>query len=242
MKIVALGDTHGRSIWKEIIDKETNVDKWVFIGDYFDTHGGGYSANRQIENFKDIIAFKKANPEQVVLLFGNHDFHYIKGANETYSGHQPAYAIDICEILEEALREGLMQMCYKNDKFLFSHAGLTKTWVTNSFNDEPDAELPTIENVEKSVNDLFKYKPYKFRFTMGQNFSGSGNDICQPPIWVRPESLIKDMFDGVTCVVGHTTVKELGLNSEYPNIILIDCLGTSQQYLVIENNIPRIEK
>lgn len=79
MKIIVIADIHGRSIWKEIISKENDFDSVIFLGDYFDTHGGGYSANRQIENFKDIIAYKKANMDKVTLLIGNHDVHYCRG-------------------------------------------------------------------------------------------------------------------------------------------------------------------
>jgi predicted phosphodiesterase len=86
MKITIIGDTHGRSKWKNIVEKEKDADKIIFIGDYFDAKDGGYSANRQIENFKEIVEFKRNNPDKVILLIGNHDFHYLKGVNEEYSG------------------------------------------------------------------------------------------------------------------------------------------------------------
>ncbi len=40
MKIVCLGDIHGRSIWKEIAKKEANFDKFIFLADYFDSREG----------------------------------------------------------------------------------------------------------------------------------------------------------------------------------------------------------
>lgn len=235
-KIIALGDTHGRNQWKAIVDKEKDSDKIIFIGDYFDTHGGGYSANRQIENFKDIIEFKKANPDNVVLLIGNHDFHYMKNARETYSGYQHSYAADIQELLEQALSDGLMQICYKHNDFFFSHAGLSKTWVEETFM----SEQPNLDNMVDTINDLFKDSVYYFRFNIGINLSETGNDICQTPIWIRPESLLLDMFDGIRCVVGHTTCNKLDLNDDFPQLIMIDCIGTSGEYLVIENGIPRV--
>ena len=97
MKLIALGDIHGRSIWKDIVNLEKDANKIVFIGDYFDSHNSGYSGNRQIENFKDIIAFKEANPDKVITLTGNHDYHYIRGIGETYSGYQGGYALEIGE-------------------------------------------------------------------------------------------------------------------------------------------------
>jgi len=86
VRIIALGDTHGRTDWKQIISNE-KFDKVVFMGDYFDTYED-ISPEQQKENFKDIIAYKKANMNKVVLLFGNHDFHYLRNINETYSGYQ----------------------------------------------------------------------------------------------------------------------------------------------------------
>jgi predicted phosphodiesterase len=36
MKIIALGDTHGRTMWKDIVAKESDADKIVFNGDLSD--------------------------------------------------------------------------------------------------------------------------------------------------------------------------------------------------------------
>jgi hypothetical protein len=228
MKIVALGDTHGRVIWKDIIDQEImSADKIIFIGDYFDTHGGGVSGNKQIVNFKKLLQLKREYPSKVVLLFGNHDFHYIRGIGETYSGYQAAYAVDIGAAIGDAISEGLVQMCFKHENFVFTHAGVTMTWCVDNEVDLTD--------LETSINDLFKYKPHAFKFAMGDNFSNTGDDVTQPPIWVRPESLLRDMVDGITCVVGHTTVKELGIS---PKLILIDTLGISEEFLIINDGVP----
>ena len=71
MKIIAIGDLHGRTLWKYIVSK-VDFDVVVFIGDYFDTHEN-ISPVQQIENFKELLDYKKQLPEKVVLLFGNHD-------------------------------------------------------------------------------------------------------------------------------------------------------------------------
>jgi hypothetical protein len=237
-RVCAIGDIHGRVNWKEIVAKEVVSDRIIFMGDYFDTHNAGVSGNKQLVNFKEILAFKRANPEQVVMLFGNHDYHYIPGMasrGETYSGYQGAYAHDFGEAIQDALSDDSVQMCWIYDKFVFSHAGLTKTWCQRVLgSDEARGEL-----LQTAVNDMFKFQPLAFGFMMGDNFSQTGNDVCQGPIWVRPQSLIPDMLDGITCVVGHTTVTQLGLREELPNIILIDCLGTSGEYLIIEDGIPK---
>ena len=233
MKIVALGDTHGRYNWKDIVAKESDADKIVFIGDYFDTHDD-VTPEQQIDNFLSILEYKKANMDKVVLLIGNHDYHYTGYAYSTYSGYQYGAAPRIREILLEALKDDLMQMCYKHDIYVFTHAGITKTWATRCNID--------INDLENSINETFKTKPMYFDFTMGDNFSQTGNDITQTPIWVRPQALLSDKLDDIVYIVGHTTVVKLGLMEELPNLILIYCLGTTGEYLVLENDIATAKK
>ena len=234
MKITCLGDTHGRTIWKDIVAKENDSDLIIFMGDYFDTRDN-ITTEEQINNFKEIIEFKKNNIDKVILLIGNHDYHYMKGVDEQYSGHQRINSFVITDVIEDALSEDLLQMCYQVDNYIFTHAGVTNSWAKSNEID--------VENLQQSINDLFKYQRYSFRFTMGYNFSQTGNDVTQSPIWVRPQSLFRDMIsDGVTkfvCVVGHTTMDQLGIG---PTIIITDCLGTSQEYLIIENGEPRSSK
>lgn len=71
MKIIALGDIHGRDIWKDIVKKESDADKIVFVGDYVDTHDN-ISPYKQVDNFKEIVEYKKENKDKVILLIGNH--------------------------------------------------------------------------------------------------------------------------------------------------------------------------
>ena len=223
MKIISVGDTHGRDIWKTIVKIEEDFDKFVFIGDYFDTRDG-IDATTQIQNFKEILEFKKENPDKVILLIGNHDFHYLKGCGETYSGYQQYAAIDINEVLQPALASGYLQICYVYDDLIFSHAGLTNTWCETNEID--------LYNIEESVNVKFMKKMEAFRFEYGENLDRSGDDVTQSPIWVRIRSLLKDMVKGFTYIIGHTTIKELHMAN---SIIAIDCLGTSKEYLVIKD-------
>lgn len=228
MKIVALGDIHGRVIWKEIVAQElASCDKFIFMGDYFDTRNGGVSGNKQIENFKEILQLKRDNPDKVVLLFGNHDFHYIPGIGENYTGFQAAYYVDIGSNIRDAISQNLVQMCFKHEQYVFTHAGVTMTWCV-------DNEVDT-SDLESYINDLFKYQPSAFKFTVGDNLSRTGDDMTQSPIWVRPESLLRDMVGGIVCVAGHTTVTEIAISRK---LILIDALGTSEEYLIITDGIP----
>ncbi len=240
MKVIALGDIHGRNIWQKIVDQNKDADKIVFIADYFDSKEN-ISAQKQKDNFRNIIAFKRANMNKVVLLFGNHDFHYLKTTDQEYSGFQPLHKIDIQELLYEAIDQDLIQMCYLYKNILFSHAGVTKTWLKNTgycTNEDP---------LYVFINDIFKYQPNAFKFTMGSNYSKHGDDITQSPIWVRSRSLYTDKIDGYIQVVGHTVMDTIsglngsrkiytnGMTVETSGVVFIDTLGTSGEYLEINN-------
>ena len=195
MKIVALGDTHGRTMWKQIVEIEKDADKIVFVGDYFDSHDN-ISGSLQIQNFENILQHKRDNPEQVVLLFGNHDYHYI--VNEHYSGYNSMYASQYEQVIKKGISEDLLQMCYKVGEATFTHAGITKTWLENvgyysKYNKK---------DLEEFINDLFKYKPIAFKF---EGSSSYGDSVESSPIWVRPKSLMIDPpKEEITQIVGHT--------------------------------------
>lgn len=225
MHIVAIGDIHGRTQWKQIVEMEDLATRIVFIGDYFDSwHVNGAD---QIENFKEILELKRANPEKVILLMGNHDFQYVY-PGERYSGYNDAYAAEYREIIGDALRDGLLQMAHEEDGYLFTHAGVTEEWcVINGI-------MLSKEPVAVRINDLyFKEDPGAFKFNK-EDRSGCGEDSRQSPIWVRPDALFPAIIDRYVQVVGHTT-QEDGIDiSKYDNLILIDAIGAGE-YLVISD-------
>jgi len=224
MKILAIGDTHGKNFWEGLKNLIEEYDKFIFLGDYFDSFD--IEPIIQLDNFNKIIEFKKLYSDKVELLIGNHDYHYFPSIREEYSGYQPTMRFDYQNALTEAYNKGLLNVCYKHDIYLFSHAGLTKSWCTNNNID--------INNIVDSVNDLFKYSPLKLGFTIGGNLSYYGDDITQGPFWVRPNSLYRDALDFYIHVVGHTAFKTI---QEYSsNIIVTDCLDTINQYLHIDEN------
>lgn len=230
-KIVCWGDLHGRNCWKDIVAQNSNADLYISIGDYLDTHEN-ITGEQQLENFKDIRKFKEDNKDKVVLLFGNHDFHYLDVAQEQYSGFQSGMQWVFKDTLDEALKKDLLQMCYIQDKFLFTHAGVSKTWLKNS-NYTFDEPLMTF------INEIFKYQPKHFKFNGRDPY---GDDITQSPIWIRPESLFEDGLKEYIHVVGHTTQNSINPPKGDSNMWFIDTLGTSGEYLVIENNEINIRK
>lgn len=213
MKTLILGDTHGRDNWKSHIEQET-PDKLIFVGDYFDAKSNIPYYQEQ-QNFQDIIELKKSRPEDVVLLLGNHDLHYM--LPEQYSGYQWHHAPDIEELLENNIE--FLQWAYEQDGFLFTHAGVTKTWCENN-------KIDPQEDLVEQINNL---TPWNFRF-VGDSFYG--DDIMASPVWVRPESLSQDKVDGFRHVVGHTRQQNIDLH--HPAAVLIDAIEHGQALLLEE--------
>lgn len=224
MKTIVIGDIHGADVWKKIVHRE-KPDKTIFLGDYLDSFD--ISTSQQLANFLDLVEYKRANPDSVVLLIGNHDYHYTSIASERYSGFQIGLYYQVQPLIDQMVRGRELQAAHSQGRFLFSHAGLTKTW----------AQLAGIDiektDIAGSINDVLFYQGRLFRFMGGDYY---GEDITQSPIWVRPKSLKEDMVPDYTHVVGHTYQKTLQIGE---NIIFIDTLPNGQ-YLIIEDNVPRI--
>jgi len=226
MKTIFLGDTHGRSLWKDIVAKET-PDRVVFIGDYFDSYDIG-SAEQQF-NFKDIITFKENNECEVIMLVGNHDYHYYPGG-ETYSGYQYGAAPAIRQLLEENKHH--LQMCYQLDNILCSHAGIGHNWLV-------EQEKYESGNIADFVNDIWNYKPIKFIF---YGLDPYGDSKTQTPIWIRPRSLMagnKDTFlkKDYIQIVGHTGVDQIDIKGKSTGgrYYFIDALDAGE-YLILTDD------
>lgn len=232
-KIVCIGDLHGRDCWKQIVEQEKDADLFVFVGDYFDTYLPiGHS--EQIFNFEEIVRFKNKF-KKVVMLIGNHDYHYFPeiGYNGT-SGYQagPA-ALNIGYTLNKHRKH--LRMAYMKDGILFTHAGVTRTFLNRV------GYKGT--KIDRFINNLWKYKPLVFNF---YGFDPYGDNVTQTPIWVRPESLMRDAKGLVPVqVVGHTGQKKIDIEGKATGkkFFFIDTLGhEARQYLIIDNGEFKLGK
>ena len=130
-KIAVVPDVHGKSFWEKAKENIDSVDEVVFLGDYLDSYSFKGLANREIElnNFLEILKFKKEYPEKVVLLLGNHDIGYLLRlgcSRQTYGEMFDRYQ----NLFEENIN--LFQMTeyvqLNNKKIFFSHAGILTKW------------------------------------------------------------------------------------------------------------------
>lgn len=224
MKTIIIGDIHGHDTWKTVLKKEKEWDKVIFLGDYFDSFT--VKPCVQVSNFEQILEFKKEDPENVVLILGNHDFHYTAYVGHSrYSGYKTETSTYIDHKLEDLLKEGILQVCYVQDNIWFSHAGFSKTWLRNRKIDTSK------EDWWKRVNEKFFKIPQFFGFIKKRDSSPYGDNIYQGPLWIRPNSLLEDKPDGVLQIVGHTYTDSVMVGN---GLVLCDCLGKGG-YAVIED-------
>ena len=227
MKHVVVGDTHGRDYWKKILEKE-KPSKIIFIGDYFDSYDIPYL--EQMQNFKEILEL-----EDAIRLTGNHDYHYLPstvGRGEYYSGFQGgAVYMDIGQAVSNAIHEGKLTMAYQHREFLFTHAGVTMTWLLQH-------GISLYDDIPQKLNDLLNYKPRVFHFNGVDHY---GDDITQSPIWVRPKSLLSDSRPlGFVQVVGHTRVMNINPEGVDGKYYFIDVFDSRIEYLIIEDGKVRV--
>ena len=242
MKLVAIGDIHGRDIWKQIIAKEQDADEFVFVGDYFDSFT--VKGPDQINNFLDIIEFKKQSKVPVILLIGNHDHHYYPGVDDSgTSGYQTLMAPSIKYIVGD--NKQYLQAAYQVGEFVFTHAGLSSEWLDDTIEDW------NADNVVEKVNELFHYQPGKIAYRsykqVGDQVYGAqgyGNETFQGPIWIRPSALMtankKTLRKKIIQVVGHTPQDNIDIEGKSTGgrYYFIDTLEYNQgQYLIVKDGV-----
>lgn len=252
MKILVLGDIHGRLIWQDIIEKE-HPDLTIFLGDYVSTHEG-VSADQQLSNLEDILNHKEENPDKVILLRGNHDVQFLGYYWARCSGYDPKVAEGMASMKERFLE--LTQWIYQipNTNIVCSHAGISTMFLKNverylvshgsSQYDDGSIDGEIIIDLINTIEPC-----ELFGFT-GDYFDTYGDSPQQPCTWIRPRSLLEYGVKDITHVVGHTPVERicnitkecLRLENEVsiysnklaPDIWCCDNL-TNGEYLIIED-------
>ena len=242
MKLVAIGDIHGRDYWKQIIDQEQDADMFVFVGDYFDSFT--IKGPDQINNFLDIVEFKKQSKVPVILLIGNHDYHYYPGIEDSgTSGYQTLMAPSIKHVVSD--NKQYLQAAYQVGEFVFTHAGLSSEWLDDIVDEW------SVDSLDATINDLFRFQPNKLAYRsykqVGDKVYGAqgyGNEAFQGPIWIRPSALMHANRDTlrkqIIQVVGHTPQETIDIKGKSTGgrYYFIDTLEYGQnQYLIVKDGV-----
>jgi predicted phosphodiesterase len=219
-KVITIGDLHGRSHWTKFADIDIllsvddvasaghgvfvpDYDYYVFIGDYTD------SFTKQntdiINNLATLIRFKWLYPNNVILLWGNHDVEYWKNLpwvnkNINITGFRPESHYQLFELFNN--NRDMFQLAFQIDNYLWTHAGVHKGWYKYNF--------PNIYknngNIAKQLNEAFLCREKSIFFN---DFRRGGSNQVGGPLWCSMELSSKKPLDGYHQIVGHTHTKEI---------------------------------
>lgn len=247
-RIAIIGDIHGRTNWQKI-DLES-YDQVIVMGDYFDPYAPNISYDERLENFEKLITLKENDPQRYILLFGNHDNHYLPNISRDgsrFDGHFKVY-YKIGERFEELLKDGTLQAAYSlpHDKIFFTHASISVRWynihvLKKSFSEWLEAPVIGIKDpadllkLEVILNDLAIRKPETFLF-QDVKLDNYGYEPDQGPYWWRafdpysvdPALQKGNVLGGFTQVSGHTQFRKLvRLTDEKGDVVFVDGLGSN---------------
>jgi hypothetical protein len=226
-KFIAIGDIHGRSVWKNI--KPDSYEKIVFVGDYVD----GYVSDAEVvENLQNIIDFKRSFPDKVVLLIGNHDLQYFLW--DVFNPYEcSGFNSFLQPVLTDMFRANsdLFQIAYQIDNFLFTHAGVSQGWYNycKEIIEEYRIRFET-ENLAETLNVIFRSKDTKILHLVG---TIRGGDYEFGGItWADKRETMHDSLSGYHQIVGHSRVPYIDtfVKDNASKITYIDVLSTREEF------------
>lgn len=210
-----IGDVHGRLFWKEPVervlsDSDAHI---VFLGDYLDPYPYEWDKDDDyklisLDRFKGIIDLKKANPDRITLLIGNHDGGYCLGDDICSCRHDYANSREIEYLFKD--NDKLFQIAEEHDvngkHFVFSHAGILKEWVKRVWGEE-DMNREGF-NVVNELNNAWLVGHYGILDSLGDydRYRGWGGGMYGSPIWSDIRSWVKTIPEDTYGynIVGHT--------------------------------------
>lgn len=230
IKYLVIPDVHGRDFWMEPVkDVLENTDAHiVFLGDYLDPYphewDRGVDYQRlAIDRFKEIIELKKANPDRITLLIGNHDGGYCIDFNictcrmDYRNYHEIGHLFtDNRELFQIGKR-----IKVGDKEFDITHAGILKGWAVSVWGKEA---LDPDFNVIDRLNNAWLTEDYNILDRLGDYDRHRGWGGCDhgSPIWadIRAWWIVQPEDTYRYNIVGHTMAKAaIGFST----IMNIDC-------------------
>lgn len=198
---MVLPDIHGRKFWKDVIPYADNATI-VFLGDYLDPYPDeGITPQDAIQNFIDIIHFKKEHPNNVILLLGNHDCGY-------------AINLDVCDCRTDYenyeyikslfdANHDLFQLAYETtvdgQHYVMTHAGIHKDFAIECFG--PIEEKDFVEKFNEAWRNQDKSVLAKMETC---SIYRGGLQSYGSIVWADVEEFLYDSDFSFYQIFGHT--------------------------------------
>lgn len=235
IKILAVGDLHGKSCWK-VIDFKA-YDKVVFMGDYVDSTS--HSDGEILKNLRAVIGVKKKFPQKVVLLLGNHDIQYLYYPDYRASGFRSSMQAKLTEVFNR--HSHLFQIAYQIESHLFSHAGLSQPWYhrfLSLLEKIPLNEMAPNNDLATLLNALDQTWHRGLLHEVG--ITRGGTKEFGGLTWADKDELKNYPLGGFHQIVGHTPgsfIEAFSFDDE-TSVTFVDVLGTQEAYyeMIVQYN------
>ena len=214
-RILIIPDVHGRTFWRDAVEAAGEMPI-VFLGDYLDPYPDEWISRQEAwDDLQAIVALKKAQPERVTLLLGNHDLAYVnsalKGSRFDQRNAQRNRAFffenlamfDMTFSLEVPGHPG-----HPGRRYLLSHTGILPGWVSAN-----ERLFGADDDIGDCLNDLLHDDSQRFPLMMALadvSFIRGGLDQYGSPVWADVSEHATDRFewDGVYQIFGHSRMPE----------------------------------
>ena len=186
-----------------LISKE-KLDAVVMLGDLVDDWYQEKNIDLYNETFDAAISFVTKH-QDTLLCYGNHDVSYLWEAMESgYSYYAHNTVVERIQDLRDALPPENCAFIHRIDNVLFSHAGLTESFVYRYFGEGKH----DLDSILWKINEMSEYELWE----------------DDSPIWARPQYEEMKLYPAdILQVVGHTPVAE-PLYEE--NLVTLDNFST----------------
>jgi hypothetical protein len=227
MKIVVVGDLHGKECWKKI--DASRYDKVIFLGDYVDDNS--VEDERMVKNLEDIVRFHSMFPNKVVLLLGNHDMHYAEFPSYRCSLFRETIQKELTQIFQD--NWGKFQVAFQFNNHLFTHAGVTNKFFSEVLSNSPISISPLSSkdlNIAGLLNELHNSsEQWKLNIV---GLSRGGTSSFSGITWADIAESSMDSLSGYHQVVGHSRV---------PDFLLVPGadLDTSITYIDVLDSVTK---
>ena len=231
-QIIIIPDLHGREFWRKAIDALPADARAVFLGDYLDPYENEWVYwTDAFKSLQDIIALKKAHAEQVTLLWGNHDLHYLFPSLQ--GSRYNEYKADVIRTtFEENLDCFQMAVEYAvgGKRYLFSHAGVHPEWLKK----HSSLFGPADEITAETFNRLMFTDEFVEALSDVSALRGGWSRVGSM-IWADMDEFAGTQLDESEMyqVFGHTKCSD-GQPKVYGNMICLDC---QKAFLLSEEGI-----
>jgi predicted phosphodiesterase len=224
MKILSVGDIHGKSVWRNI--DPTKYDRIYFMGDLYDAFE--YTNAEIHTNALELVHWAQ-QACNVQFVIGNHDAHYFTWHTPVFkqvrgSGYSAKQLYRAYNLYHE--NKDLFKIAYRQGKYLWTHAGLSDSSYNLYFKSHVSSimTMKGFNNLVQVLNYLWDIKdPSIFHIPQ----SRGGSTLHGSLLWADITDTWGSPLEGYHQIVGHSKVDDIThkhLNND-TSITYIDCLN-----------------